>query len=174
MEGSWSCVHRLCRTWLPFIIAERSCSCLSHEGRMQGAAGGGGNPGGEGKRRLEMGETGCSFPTQRCKGWGSTGQLLCWPPAPWEVWGVPEELHVKAGYSRVTGSCLWGFEWNKLRSCMREEMRQAGMLRIDNADLMNARIQIIGEPWKNTIVNAWKLGSLCSFHSSVWSRKVTF
>lgn len=43
---------------------------------MQGAAGGEGNPGGEGKRRLEVGETGCSFPTQRCKGWGSTGQLV--------------------------------------------------------------------------------------------------
>lgn len=28
---------------------------------------------------------------------------------------------------------------------MREEMRQAVMLRIDNADLMNAKIQIIGE-----------------------------
>lgn len=46
-------------------------------------------------------------------------------------------------------------------------MRQAVMLRIDNADLMNAKIQIIGEQWTNTIVNARKLGSPCPFPLSV-------
>lgn len=58
--------------------------------------------------------------------------------------------------------------------CMRKEMRQAVMLGIDNADLMNAKIQIIGEPWKNTIVNGWKVGSPCPFQPHMQSQKVTF
>lgn len=48
------------------------------------------------------------------------------------------------------------------------------MLGIDNADLMNAKIQIIGEPWKNTIVNGWKVGSPCPFQPHMQSQKVTF
>lgn len=50
-----------------------------HGERAQGAAGGEANPGGKGKPRLEIRGTDCSVPTQRYKGWGSTGQQVLRP-----------------------------------------------------------------------------------------------